>query len=330
MVTITDIAEALGVTPSTVSRALAGSPLVKKETRDAVTQMADKMGYKRNIVASNLRRGRSDIVGIVVPRINRQFFSSVIGGAESVLEKAGYSTLIFQTHEDFDAEVKALRSLANYQVAGILMSHAIASHNGDHILPAIGDIPLVQFDRVFSDVPGAKITGANFDGAYIATRHLVESGYKRIGTIAGYMSSAAYEERLAGYRRALEDSGMQYDESIVFYDSIVRETGHAAALAAWEKGCDALYSAGDFSALGAVEALKDLGVSIPDDFGIVGTANEFFTTLMTPSLSSLGQHPTEMGQEAARALLEGRKDEIVIPMELHIRQSSKRNNQWQK
>ena len=330
MVTITDIADALGITPSTVSRALAGSPRVKEETRLLVQQTAERMGYRRNIIAANLRKGRSDIVGIVVPRINRDFFSNCISGAESVLQKAGYSVLIMQTNEDYETEIRALKTLRNYHVAGILMSHAITSPGSAHIKPHIGDIPLVQFDRVFRDLPGAKITGANFDGAYIATRHLIENGYKRIGTIAGYMNAAPYAERLAGYRQALEDNGMQYDDSIVFRNAIVRETGCNAALRALEAGCDALYSAGDFSALGAVEALKGQKISIPDEFGIVGTANEFFTNLMSPTLSSLGQHPFEMGQEAARSFLNGTADEIVIPMELHIRQSSNRNNIWQK
>ena len=330
MVTITDIAEALGITPSTVSRALADSPRVKEETRIAVHKMAEQMGYRRNIVAANLRRRRSEIVGIVVPRINREFFSNVISGAESVLRSAGYSVIICQTNENYEQEVRSLRSLGNNQVAGILMSHAITDPDGSHIKSAAGDIPLVQFDRVFRDVPGAKILGANFDGSYQATRHLVEMGYKRIGTIAGTVSSDAYSERLAGYRKALEDSGMQFDESIVFYDSIVRETGYVAALKALELGCDALYSAGDFSALGAVQALSEQGVRIPEEFGIVGTANEMFTSLMTPSISSLEQHPFEMGEEAARAFLEARSGETVIPMDLHIRQSSNPNHIWQK
>ena len=330
MVTITDIANALGITPSTVSRALSGSPRVKEETRDAVRQMADSMGYRRNIVASNLRKGRSDIVGIIVPRINREFFSNCISGAESVLQKAGYNILILQTNEDLETEIRALKTLRNYNVAGILMSHAISSQDSSHIRQIIGHIPLVQFDRIFRDLPGAKITGANFDGAYLATRHLIENGYKRIGTIAGYLNTVPYAERLAGYRKALEDNGIQYDETIVFKNAIVRETGCNAALRALECGCDALYSAGDFSALGAMEALKGQKVKVPEEFGIVGTANEFFTSLTSPSISSLGQHPFDMGQEAARAFLNGSGEETVIPMELHIRQSSNRNNIWQK
>ena len=328
MVTISDIAAALGVTPSTVSRALSGSPRVKEETRLAVEEMAARMGYERNIVASNLRKGRSDIVGIIVPRIHREFFSNCIGGAESILEAAGYSVLICQTHERFDAEVKALRTLRNNQVAGVLMSHAIGSDNGGHIREALGvRIPLVQFDRVFSDLPGAKVVNNNFQGAYEATKQLVDQGYRHIGTLAGYMNSEAYAARLDGFRQALWDSGMEVDESIVYYDTIVRETGFDACLKALDAGCDALYSAGDFSALGAIEAARSRGLRIPEDFGIVGTANESFTALMSPSMSSLALNPFEMGRQAAQAFLSGEEGTIVVPMELKVRESSTRKKQ---
>ena len=328
MVTISDIAAALGVTPSTVSRALSGSPRVKEETRLAVEQMAAEMGYERNIVASNLRKGRSDIVGIIVPRIHREFFSNVIGGAESILEEAGYCVLICQTHERFEAEVKALRTLRNNQVAGVLMSHAIGSDDGAHIAETLGSrIPLVQFDRVFSELPGAKVVSNNFQGAYEATKHLIGQGYRRIGTLAGYMNSEAYAARLAGYRAALRDAGRDVDESIVYYDTIVRETGFEAGLKAIGAGCDALYSAGDFSALGAIEAARSKGLRIPEDFGIVGTANESFTALMTPTISSLALNPFEMGRQAAQAFLSGEEETRVVPMELKVRDSSRRKKQ---
>ncbi len=324
MTTITDIANALGITPSTVSRALAGNTRVKEETRIAVEKMAKMLGYERNVVAANLRKGQSHIVGIVVPRINREFFSNVIGGAERVLNQAGYNTLICQTLESFEAEIKALRTLKNYRVAGVLLSHAIDAINGKHVKEILEDTPLVQFDRVFPDLPGAKIVGANCEGAFQATMHLIQTGYKRIGTIAGYMTSQAYVERLAGYRLALESAGIPFDKSIVYENAIVRETGYEAGLKAIEAGCDALYSAGAFSALGAIDAIKEKGIRVPEDFGVVATSNEGFTSLMSPALSTLNQHPFEMGETAARAFLEGSRETQVIPMELIVRQSSKK------
>lgn len=330
MVTITDIANTLGITPSTVSRALDGNPRVKTETREAVLKAAREMGYERNIVASNLRRGSSRIVGIVVPRVNRNFFASAIGGAEEVLNAAGYNVIISQTMEDIEAERIALKTLRTYRVAGVLLSHAIVARNGDHIRDIMGSTPLIQFDRVFPDISGAKIVGANCDGAFKATRHLIEAGYKRIGNIAGYMSCFSYVERVAGYRLALESAGMAFDPSLIYENAILRETGYDACRKAIAAGCDALYCAGDYSALGALDALKEAGIGVPDEFGLVGTANEFFTSLTSPTISTLGQKPYEMGKAAARAFLESRTDTEVIPMELHIRQSSNKNNKWQK
>lgn len=324
MTTITDIANALGITPSTVSRALAGNSRVKEETRIAVEKMAKMLGYERNVVAANLRKGQSHIVGIVVPRIHREFFSNVIGGAERVLNQAGYNVLICQTLESVEAEVKALKTLKNYRVAGVLLSHAIDALNGNHVKEILEDTPLVQFDRVFPDLPGAKIVGANCEGAFQATMHLIQAGYKRIGTIAGFMTSQAYVERLAGYRLALESAGLPFDSAIVYENAIVRETGYEAGLKAIEAGCDALYSAGAFSALGAIDAIKEKGIRVPEDFGVVATSNEGFTSLMSPALSTLNQHPFEMGETAARAFLEGSRETQVIPMELIVRQSSKK------
>ena len=325
MVTITDIARALGVTPSTVSRALSGSPRVKEETRLAILEAAREMGYEPNVLASNLRRGRSNIVGIIVPRIYREFFSNVIGGAESILNAAGYNVLICQTHEKREAELSALHALRKNQVACVMMSHAIETTDPVPIAKALGNIPLVQFDRVFRSLPGAKVVNDNFESAYAATRHLIANGYRRIGTLAGYSSCEAFVDRLRGYRKALEDSGLPFDEEIVFLESIVRQTGYEDCLKAVEAGCDALYCVGDFSALGALEALRSKGLRVPQDFGVVGTADETFASLLSPSLTSLNQHAFAMGQAAAKAFLFRSQATSVISMELHIRESSNKN-----
>jgi LacI family transcriptional regulator len=329
--TITDIAKELNLTPSTVSRALAGSNLVKQETREAVEAKAKAMGYERNIMASNLRKGVAKTVGIVVPRINRQFFSNVISGAETVLNSAGYTVLICQTIEKYETEVQAVNTLLKNQVAGIIISHSIETVNNDHLKKALdSNVRLVQFDRVFYNIPDVKVVNDNFHGAYIATKQLIDNGYKRIGTLAGYMTSAQYRERLEGYKRALMDAGLEIDDRLIFKNTIVRDTGYARAKEALDLGCDAMYSAGDFSALGAMQAAMERGLRIPDDFGIVGTANENFTALMTPSMSSLSLRAYDMGEAAANAFLNDDSDNpdsiITIEMELMKRDSSNRTN----
>lgn len=328
--TITDIAKELNLTPSTVSRALNGSSLVKQETKEAVEAKAKDMGYVRNVMASNLRKGVAQTVGIIVPRINRQFFSNVISGAESVLNDAGYNVLICQTEERYEKEVYAIDTLLWNQVAGILISHSIETSDTSHLSKALNsNVRLVQFDRVFYNIPDVKIVNDNYHGAYVATKHLIDNGYERIGTLAGYMTCAQYRERLEGYKRALLDAGKEVDERLIFKDTIIRETGYARAREALDMGCDAMYSAGDFSALGAMLAAKEKGLKIPDDFGIVGTANENFTELMTPSMSSISLKPYQMGKAAAQAFLndDGSNPDsmITIEMELMKRESSYRH-----
>ena len=329
-VTIIDVAKALGTTPSTVSRALAGNPHVKDSTRRAVQEKAEEMGYERNIIASNLRRGKAHAVGIVVPRINRTFFSTIISTAEYVLEKAGYSVIICQSHENEDDEIKALKTLSGIQVGGLIISHSLGTKTGDHLAEfAKGGTKLVQFDRVFPGLPGSTVTNDDFEGAYEATMHLIRNGYKRIGAFTGPLDANMFLNRYNGYKEALSKAGLPIDEDIVFQDTIVRDTGYSNAAKAVERGCDALYCSGDYSALGAFEYVTGKGLGIPVDFGIVGTANEDFTSLISPSMSSIEQNPAEIGEKAAEALLRLLNDEtegedIIVKTRLVSRESSDR------
>ena len=326
--TINDIAKALNITPSTVSRALAGNTRVSEATRLSVERKASELGYERNILASSLRRGVSDTVGMIVPRINRQFFSNVISGAEAILNPAGYNLLICQSHERLEDEKRGLQTLIRNQVAGIIMSHSLESENGNHIAEITrGSVKLVQFDRVFSDLPGAKIVNDNFTGAFLATKHLIKNGYRRIGTLAGGLVSAAYRERLDGYKSALESEGMTVDDDIIFPDTVVRDKGIERTAIAIERGCDALYCAGDYAALGALECARGKGLEVPRQFGIVGTANEIFTELTTPSISTLELNAFDMGNRAAQAFLDINSQNktglvtVTVPMRLIIRET---------
>ena len=325
--TITDIAREMGITPSTVSRALSGSPRVKEATRKAVEQKAREMGYERNVMASNLRKGVAQTVGIIVPRINRQFFSNVISSIESALGTAGYSVIICQTREKLENEINALKTMRSNRVAGVIMSHSIESKDGSHVMEILDeDTTLIQFDRVFSDLPGVKIVNDGANGSYQATKCLIRNGYRRIGTLAGYLGTATFRSRLEGYRKAISEAGL---EEYVFTDAILRKTGQESAQEAIRMGCDALYCAGDFSALGAMDAAKQAGLCIPRDFGIVGTANEIFTDLTSPAMSSIEQNPKEMGLRAAEAFLQFAKGihedkEIIVEMKLIERESSMR------
>ena len=325
--TIRDIARKLDMNPSTVSRALSGSGLVKEQTRERVLAEAKRSGYEVNMIASSLRKGVSDTVGIIVPRINRQFFSNVISHAESELNQAGFNVLICQTKERLADEERALRTLVRSQVAGIIMSHSIEAPDSSHISTIVPDrVKMVQFDRVFYDLPGAKIVNDNFRCGYEATRHLIEKGYRKIGILGGYMNTDLYRERLRGYRQALADACRPEGEDIIFLNTIVRESGFENGLRAIDKGCDALYSVGDFSALGAMEAAASRGLRCPDRFGIVGTANESFDALMSPSMSSMELNPDILGKLAAQSFLQaltsGELASATVEVNLKVRESS--------
>ncbi|MCQ2201029.1 MAG: LacI family transcriptional regulator [Bacteroidales bacterium] len=330
--TIVDIARELNLHPSTVSRALTGQGRVGEATKDLVFKKAVELGYNCNQVASSLRKGITDTVGMVVPLINRLFFSNVISGAESVLNPAGYNLVVCQTHDRKEDETRVIRNLLRNQVAGMIVSHSLETINPELLQNVSSNgVVLVQFDRAFEDLPGTCVVNDNFAGAYAATKHMIENGYKRIGHLGGEFTSNIYEERLAGYRHALEEAGMAFDESIIFTNSISRDKGFYNMAMALEKKCDALYCAGDYAALGVMEYARHNNIRIPEDFGVVGTANETFAELINPSLTSVEQNARDMGIEAAEAFLairEGKspvKRKIVVPMKLIIRESANRN-----
>lgn len=328
--TISDIAKALNITPSTVSRALAGNPRVSEQTRLLVMKKAEEIGYERNVLASSLRKGSTDTVGMVVPRINRQFFSNIISGAESILNPAGFNLIITQSHDRRDDEKRAVQALLRNQVAGIVISHSLETVDQDAFAQLFegSDVVLVQFDRTFAGIGDMEVTNDNYTGAHNATKHLIERGYKRIGYLGGDTSSNVYIDRCKGFEDAMREAGMEVDETLIFEDSTTRDKGFYNAAKALERGADALYCAGDYAALGVIEYAKAKGVKVPEELGVVGTANEAFTDIVNPSLTTLEQNAFEMGSKVAQAFLDikqGRdvpERKISIPLKLIVRDSS--------
>ncbi len=328
-VTIKDIAKQLGVTASTVSRALAGNTRIAASTRKRVVEAATTMGYEPNIIASSLRKGKSDIIGMIVPGINRFYFSNVISGVEEILNPAGFNLIIIQTHESFANEKRAVQALLRNRVGGIIMSLSVQTKEFDHLMDIRKQgVPIIQFDRICKDVGGTKIVNDNYMGAYLAVNHLLKSGYRKIAHFSGSLRLNIYSERLKGYISALEESGIEYDEKLVFENSITREAGRVNIDIAFKKlGVDALFSSSDYSALGALDKLKELNIKVPEKFGVVGFANEPFAELMHPTLSSVDQNPHEMGNRIAQSVIKaiiGEKDveDINIPVRLIVRESS--------
>ena len=327
-VTINDIARKLGTTPSTVSRALADNKRVSLKTRELVKKVAKEMGYQPNLMASSLRKGKSDLVGMIVPRINRHFFSNVISGVEEVLNPKGYSLLIMQSQENADSEVKAVHSLMRNRVAGIIASLSVQTENLFHFQGVLDEgIPLVQFDRISNDLSGPKVVNDNYTGTYEATCQLLKSGYKWIAHFGGSELLKAYRERKKGYTDALLDKTGEVDKDIIFNDVITRDAGREMVKKVIDMGVDAIVCAGDYSAFGALEALDVLGVKVPDEFGVTGFGNEPFAEMIYPKLSSVEQEGREMGRIVARQMMDAIRGEqhtieITVPVKFIKRASS--------
>lgn len=327
-ITIVDIAKKLNITPSTVSRALANNERVSIKTRELVKRTAEEMGYQPNILASSLRKGTSDTIGMVVPRINRHFFSNVICGVEEVLNESGYNLTIIQTSEKYLNEVKAIDTLRKSRVAGIIISHSLETTDFEHLEQVAAQLPLVQFDRVVENLEGPKIINDNYKGAYLTTQQLIKSGYKKFVHLAGNDNVLIYKERKQGFLDALKDAHMDMANVKVIDNAITRESGYTSIKDMYGKeDFDVVFCAGDYAALGAIEFLKEKGVDIPNEIGVTGFGNEPFAELMSPSMTTIDQNGAEMGRIAANSILDCINNKLlnsnkVVHVKLEWRQSS--------
>ncbi len=331
-ITINDIAKELGLTPSTVSRALTNSPRVKEKTKHAVLAVANRLGYQPNVMASSLRKGTSGSIGMIVPRINRHFFSNAISGVERYVNPAGYNLLISQTEEIYQKEVSAIENMLKNRVAGIIISLSAGTKKYSHIEEIVKrNVPLVQFDRVNEQIKSHIIVNDNFNGSYLGTKHLIKQGYKRIAHLGGAFTLSQYNERMKGYLGALQESDMPIDKNLIFENCITREAGINIVSQLIDLKVDAVHCAGDYAALGVLLELKSKGISIPSDIGVIGCANEPFSEIITPSVSTLELNAFEIGNKAAHGIISMIENEgncyfgkEVVPVRLIIRESSNR------
>jgi LacI family transcriptional regulator len=303
--TIADIAKVLNVTPATVSRALNNHPGISQETKKAVKEVAEKLQYKRNKIASSLRSGRSNMIGVIIPSAAINFFGEVVHGIEAAAGEHGYSVLLYQSNELPEFEKKGIEALISAGVDGILASLAKGTEDFGHYLSlAEHQIPLVFFDRANDALGIPSVVVDDFTGAYKATRHLIEQGYKKIAHISGQQHLSIFRNRLEGYKAALHSAGMIPEDDWIFQGDVSIGAGREAIkhFLQLNHRPDAIFAVEDYTALGAVKELKEQHIRIPEDMGIVGFANEDFGAHITPSLSTIDQQPIQMGKEAFRLL----------------------------
>ena len=305
--TIRDIAKELKLTPATVSRALNNHPRISIETKRLVLETAKRLNYRRNKIASSFRTGKSNTIGVIIPSARMNFFGSVVHGIETLASEHGYHTLIYQSEESPDLEVKAIEAFLGARVDGILASLAKGATDFSHYTDLKKrNIPLVLFDRANDSLNIPSVVIDDYKGGFIATEHLIRQGYKRIAHLAGPQQFQTFQNRQKGYLDALNAHNIATDESLIYIGDITIEGGKKAAdyFINMMNPPDAVFSVEDFSALGLMKKLKEKNIRIPEDIGIIGFANEDFDEHTTPTLSSIDQQTVQMGREAFNMLLQ--------------------------
>ena len=330
---ITDLAKQLGLSPSTISRALNGHADISEATKQRVWEAAKELNYQPNHLAAALRKGRSNMLGVMVPHIEGSFFPAVMHGIETVASKAGFNVMMCQSNEDVQREKNNIDALLNAQVEGIIISLARTTHDFQHFEKVRNqNIPLVFFDRMpeVSNVSGVVLD--DHQGAYLAVRHLLEQGYRRIAHFAGPQHLNIYKNRHNGYLHALQTFGLPHDEELMcFLPNMRQESGAQAMreLLQLPAPPDAVFASGDVPVAGALEVLHELNIPVPGQIALAGFSNEPFTTLTTPRLTSVDQRGEQMGQSAVQLFLQMLKrsdnfapHRIVLKPQLLIRDSS--------
>lgn len=333
--TIYDIAEKLKVSAATVSRALKDHPRVNKNTKRMIIKAAEEMGYRSNSFASNLRKKNSNIIGVIVPRLNSSFMADVIAGIEKVVNDNNYNLIISQSLETMKKEANNAGAMLNNRVDGLLVSLAYDTTNIEHFEPFIKrNIPVIFFDRIFEHGHYPQIYIDNFRAAYEITSHLIEQGCKRIVHITGNQLRNVYSERLRGYKAALEKHHIEFEDQLLIINDLTARESVAAAEAILKMNPlpDGIFAVNDVCAVSCIQVLKKGGIKIPEDIAVAGFNNDPLCCVIEPNLTTVNYRGYEMGEAAANMLINHlvnkhdlqQTHSLILRSELIVRQSSLR------
>lgn len=332
-VTIYDIARELNISATTVSRGLQDHPTISKKTKKKIFDLAERLGYRSNHFARSLRNQKTNTFGIIVPRLNSHFMSSVIAGIENAANEHGYSLLIAQSSESSVKEASSVRTMFDSRVDGLLVSLAVDTADLSHFEHFFKkNIPVIFFDRVMPHENSVNILIDNRQAAYNATRHLIEQGCRRIMHITAPTLQNVYRDRLKGYKEALGEHKIRFREDYVVITNLSQEAGAevAKSILKMKPLPDGVFAANDTCAVGCMLALKKAGIRIPQDIAFAGFNNEPVTQVIEPHLTTINYSGYEMGQVAARHLISHIRDvsfvsstnTIILRSELIVRASS--------
>ncbi|GEL11290.1 transcriptional regulator, LacI family [Flavobacterium glycines] len=332
--TIKDIAAVLGLTPSAVSKALNNHPRISEKTKIAVKEAAIQLDYQPNYLSSALRKGKSNLVGVIIPRVNSHFFSSVVENIEKVLNLNGYNIIMTQSNELYVKECQEIDTLLKIQVDGIIASMANETTNLEYYQKIKSKTELVLFDRGEEELNVDYVGIDDYKSSHLVVDHLVSQNCNRIAHIAGFKHIRIYKERIRGYKDALEKWNLESKENWIIESNLRLEDGRRIMqqLLDSSERPDAVYVAGDIAALGALQVLLENNIKVPEEIALIGFSDEPFTSLTQPSISTVNQHSDQIGKLTAEAFLERMKNpkkktinRIILEPELIIRQSSNRD-----
>lgn len=302
---INDIAKALGVSASTVSRALKDHPDISEATRAKVQEFARKVNYRPNALALGLKSQRSFTLGIIIPEIVHHFFSSIISGIEDLAYSKGYRLMICQSNEEYEREKINLQALLDHRVDGILISMSKNTLQFEHLEAANRQgIPLVFFDRVCLKVNTDRIVTDDFQGAHLITSHLIKRGCRRILHLAAPQNLAIGRERLHGYSDALADHNIDFDKNLVIHcDTPALVSEFSEQILELSPSIHGVFAVNDFTAIAVMQLLQENGFSVPGQIAIAGFGDDPIAQVVRPKLTTVEQRGYEMGREAVRMLI---------------------------
>ena len=304
-ITIKDIARELGISVSTVSRALKDNPEISKATKEMVRESARRLNYKPNLMASNLRTNKNTTLGVIIPEVNHHFFASVLDGIEQAANEAGYSILICQSHENMEKEIQNVQTLLHSRVAGMLVGVSKETMHLHHLQEVLNsNTPLVLFDRPCPSLQCDQVVSDDYAGAYSAVEHLIQTGCKRILYFSSSMNLEVAHRRYQGWRNALQKHGLWHStDDIIIADTRELAIEELPKQMNADQRPDAIFCVNDHCASGVLYAAQKLGLRVPEDLSICGFSDAPLARITTPMLTTVEQHGTEIGTHAMQALL---------------------------
>jgi len=305
-ITINDIAKVLGISKSTVSRALKNHPDISQTTKDAVNGVSKSLKYIPNTVAASFRNKKTKTIGLIVPQISYFFFPSVVRGIEEIVHNRGYNLLILQSNESYEREIENLNILIANNVEGVLASVSLETKNFDHFQHIVDiELPIVFFDRVVNDMNVDTVLVDDVTGSFKAVNHLLDAGRKRVAICVGNLNLLISRNRLQGYKTALIQDGIPIDEELIISCETPEETELEVLRLLSEKNApDSIFAISDLTMTGVMKAIFRRNLKVPEDISVIGFCEEPFRSMYNPPLSAIEPMGFEIGKKATELLFE--------------------------